>query len=169
MARLTKQAPDGRDSVRAGLAELIAHGYVTRSEKRIHNAKGHLGDYEYTVTDAPTTGFPTLGEPTEGNPHPKKINEKNTIQGEHQVNGGGAATPAQREYLRDLHIHGGGRTAAEIEPWLDRLTVAEADVEIREAQRSIPRGREYVGDPEHDGFSEKGREVARRRMIPEET
>ncbi|AWY05308.1 helix-turn-helix DNA binding domain protein [Microbacterium phage Cinna] len=169
VARLEREAPDGRDSVRAGLNELIEHGYVTRSEDRIRDARGRLGDYEYTVTDFPTTGFPTQGEPTQENPHPKNTRGKNTIQREHHPNGGGAATPSQRAYLRDLHIHGGGRTAEEIDPWLDGLTVAQADAEIGEALRAIPRGKGYVGDPEHPGLSEKGREVAARRLIPEET
>ncbi|QDH93298.1 helix-turn-helix DNA binding domain protein [Microbacterium phage Cressida] len=169
VSRLSRMAPDGRDSVRAGLNELIEHGYVIRSEDRIRDARGRLGDYEYTVTDFPTTGFPTQGFPTQENPHPKNTRGKNTKPREHHPNGGGAATPSQRAYLRDLHIHGGGRSTSEIETWLDGLTVAQADAEIREAQAAIPRGKRYVGDPGHPDLSEKGREVAERRMIPEET
>ncbi|QHB37187.1 helix-turn-helix DNA binding domain protein [Microbacterium phage Terij] len=170
VARLTKQAPDGRDSVRAGIAELLALGYLQRTEQT-HDERGKFGERDYIVTDspAPSLDYPTTGEPTTANPHPKNTTEKNTTEREHHVNGGGAATPDQRVFLRDLHIHGGGRTTEEIETWLDGLSVADADAEIREALGALPRGRAYVGDPEHPGLSEKGRQVAARRMIPERT
>jgi hypothetical protein len=167
VARLVRQAPDGRDSVRAGIAELTALGYLHRADQT-HDERGKFAERDYIVTDTPSLDYPTTGEPTTGNPHPKNTSGKNTKPREHHRNGGAAASTAQREYLRDMHIHGGGRTAEEIEPWLETLTAAQADAEIREAQRAIPRGRGYVGDPEHPDLSEKGREVAARRLIPEE-
>ncbi|UDL16248.1 helix-turn-helix DNA binding domain protein [Microbacterium phage Kozie] len=166
VARLARSGPDGRDAVRAGLGELIALGYLTRSARRNRNERGHLLDYDYDVTDTPTSDYPTLGSPTLGNPTSKKNKGKKTKPREHQPNGGGAATPAQRAFLIDLHLHGGGKTADEIGSWLDRLSAEEADAEIREALAAIPRGRGYVGDAEHPDLSEKGREVAARKMIP---
>lgn len=169
IARLMREAPDGRDSVRSGLNELIALGYLERSDKRVRLPGGRLGDYEYTITDRPESGYPTLGEPTLGNRPPKKTTVKKTKpKNTKTLNGpagGESASPSQIEYLRDLHIHGGG-VGGSIEGWLSSLTAAEADAEIREALAAIPRGRHYRGNPDSDGLSTKGHEVAQRRMIP---
>lgn len=48
---IVKHSTDGRDSVRSGIKELIAGGYIERFERR--NEKGHFRGYEYNVYEAP--------------------------------------------------------------------------------------------------------------------
>lgn len=50
--KLVKESADGRYAVRSGMDELIKFGYVTRGE-RVRNELGHLGPYEYLITDLP--------------------------------------------------------------------------------------------------------------------
>ncbi|MGW4774184.1 hypothetical protein ACWEO2_39850 [Nocardia sp. NPDC004278] len=50
--KLVKESADGHHAVRSGLAELRKYGYVIRGE-RVRNELGHLGPYEYLITDLP--------------------------------------------------------------------------------------------------------------------
>jgi hypothetical protein len=142
VARLTQKAPDGREAVRSGIAELVALGYLTRSRSRERDERGRLGDYDYTVTDRPTSGFPTLGEPTSGNPTAKKTTEKNTNGREDdQPRPRGRATDEQVAYLSDLHVQAGGVMTPEIEATFAGYSISKADAEIREAKRYLGLGR----------------------------
>ncbi len=73
----------GRDAVRTMLNELMAAGYLKRSEERIRNSSGHLGGYVYETTDpegvSPMLAEPTQAEPTLVHPLHKKNIDKNTI------------------------------------------------------------------------------------------
>lgn len=65
-SHLVKLSTDGRDSMRAGLKELLDYGYITRHQSR--NPDGTLGEAVYRVTDAEPTvdGFSGDGEPDDG-------------------------------------------------------------------------------------------------------
>lgn len=64
----------GKDSIRTMLNELMAAGYLERSEKRQRNDKGYLTGYVYTTKDpfASTASNPALDEPTLDEPPLKK-------------------------------------------------------------------------------------------------
>jgi len=72
------QGKDGRDAVRGAVNELIALGYLTRSDERGHDEKGRLTDYTYQTHDPFQEGadLPTLEKPTLENPHTKKTISK---------------------------------------------------------------------------------------------
>lgn len=142
VARLVREAPDGRDSVRAGLDELLALGYLTRSDKRYRDARGRLGEYDYEVTDSPTSGFPTLGEPTLGNPTPKKTRGKNTTTEEDdQPRPRGRATESQVQFLMDIHVAAGGLVSPEIEATFRGYSITQADAEIRAGRHHVRNAR----------------------------
>src|SRR5699024_4681589 len=65
---LQRLSTDGRDSLRAGLRELEAAGYITREQTR--DAGGRLSATAYWVTDAPGTvdGLSGDGLPVDGKP-----------------------------------------------------------------------------------------------------
>lgn len=50
---LVRLGPDGRESVRTGLQELEAHGYLIR--ERLRRPEGTLGEIVYCITDRPAT------------------------------------------------------------------------------------------------------------------
>lgn len=191
--QIVAERREGRESIMAGIAELEKYGYLRREQKR--DAQGRLGASVWTILNPdadtvvgkpdhgekprsePKSGLPTSGEPESGRSRTKKTNPKNTNPEEHQGNGPAAAEPVddspgrpatekQREYLRDLHLHGGARDPEQIEEWISELTTEQADIEIREALRALGRGRDYQGDPDNPALSPKGREVAQARMIP---
>ena len=72
----------GRDKVRRIINELMAHGYLERSEEQVHNEKGFLAGYDYTTTDPtgvawePTKVEPTKVQPTKANKAHKKTKPK---------------------------------------------------------------------------------------------
>ncbi|QDH93109.1 helix-turn-helix DNA binding domain protein [Microbacterium phage Margaery] len=174
LPKLAARARLGQSTTRAALAKLAAMGVVQKRTRRRDDG-GQRSNLYVVLTHDPSRVTPPPGEgapPARSGREPRQERAPELTTEEltpDELRNGPAATPDQRVFLRDLHIHGGGRTAEEIETWLDGLTVADADAEIREALSAIPRGKGYVGDPEHPGLSEKGREVAARRMIPEET
>ncbi|WP_328876405.1 helix-turn-helix domain-containing protein [Streptomyces sp. NBC_00287] len=53
VADLVRLGPDGRESVRTGLTELEAHGYLIR--RRLRRPDGTLGEIVYCITDRPAT------------------------------------------------------------------------------------------------------------------
>lgn len=65
---LQRLSTDGRDSLRAGLRELEAGGYITREQTR--DEGGRLSAAAYTVTDDPRTvdGLSGDGKPADGKP-----------------------------------------------------------------------------------------------------
>lgn len=69
---------DGRDSVRAGLRELIALGYIVRSS--IREVTGRYLSNEYDVFENPTAAtLPSAdGKPVAGKPHTTNIELTNT-------------------------------------------------------------------------------------------
>jgi hypothetical protein len=68
----------GRDKVKRILDELLAHGYLERSEKQAHDDLGHLAGYDYTtkdphgVTQEPGKAKPIKADPIEADRPPKK-------------------------------------------------------------------------------------------------
>ncbi|MEC3995059.1 hypothetical protein VSR01_16560 [Actinacidiphila sp. DG2A-62] len=116
--RLIEGGPEGRDAIRAALAELERYGYLHRRRERDLET-GRLGEAVYLVSDmpegldlqeaapwpaeesdepdtpenstsGPTSDFPTLAEPTWADPPPKKTNSKKIKKTEDQ-----AAPPAR--------------------------------------------------------------------------
>lgn len=187
--QLVRDRLEGREAIMSGVAELEKYGYLKREQVR--DEKGQMGESVWTIlspdasypqaptSENPTTGsesenprsepesgFPTSGDAESDNPPPKKTSPKKTNPEENQGYGPAAASEKQRDYLRDLHLHGGGRSPAEVEVWIMGLSGVEADAEIKEALRAIGRGRRYAGDPDNPHLSTKGRTVARGRMIP---
>lgn len=73
----------GRDGVRTLINELIAAGYLDKSEERQRNESGQLAGYVYTTKDpeavSPTQVRPMLAQPTQVQPLHKKNIEKNNI------------------------------------------------------------------------------------------
>lgn len=82
---LIKRAKNGRDSVRAIIAELLESGYLIRGE-RIRNNKGNLGGYQYTIEpylydsyDGKSyVGKPNVGKSNVGKPYVGKSDTSNT-------------------------------------------------------------------------------------------
>jgi hypothetical protein len=75
----------GRDGVRTLINELIAAGYLNKSEERQRNDSGQLAGYVYTTKDPeavePTQVEPMLAEPTQVEPlHKKNIEKKNIVK-----------------------------------------------------------------------------------------
>jgi hypothetical protein len=74
----------GRDKVKRILDELIAAGYVERSDKQRHDENGHLAGYDYTtktpegVTQKPYKVKPYKAEPYKADGSPKKTISKKT-------------------------------------------------------------------------------------------
>ncbi|MFF7550816.1 hypothetical protein ACFZCU_45495 [Streptomyces canus] len=60
IADLVRLGPDGRETVRTGLKELEAHGYLIR--ERLRRSDGTLGEIVYCITDRPATLGITLIE-----------------------------------------------------------------------------------------------------------
>jgi hypothetical protein len=70
----------GRDAMRTLINELLAAGYLSRSEDRERTDKGYLGGYTYTTQD-PMLGEPMLAEPTQVNPlHKNNILKNNNLK-----------------------------------------------------------------------------------------
>lgn len=67
---LQQLSTDGRDSLRTGLQELEAAGYISRTQTR--DEAGRLSSTAYWVTDSPSTvdGFPGDGLSGDGKPAP---------------------------------------------------------------------------------------------------
>ena len=64
---LTTLFSDGIDSIRQGIKELEAHGYVVRGRKR--DEKGRLGEMEYVIYETPhKIDAPICASPTEETP-----------------------------------------------------------------------------------------------------
>jgi hypothetical protein len=83
IADLVKQSKDGRDSVYAGLNELIKARYII--SERLRMEKGRYSSYEYTVLEEPhditvstTNGFSVSGLSVSGKPRSGKPATNNT-------------------------------------------------------------------------------------------
>lgn len=57
----------GREAVSAIIGELMAAGYIKRSEHQRHDESGYMSGYDYTVFDEPCTAEPCTGLPTKVN------------------------------------------------------------------------------------------------------
>jgi len=81
LSHLAAQKKDGRESTRAGLAELERFGYLTITQER--DASGHFGNTIWTVTDKPIqpeTGFPNTASPQPATPKSvTPVAEKKTL------------------------------------------------------------------------------------------
>ena len=62
---ITNHFKNGRDAIRAALAELESLGYLHREQER---KNGKIVGYNYILKDAPATGKPSPGKPSPGNP-----------------------------------------------------------------------------------------------------
>ena len=70
----------GRDAIRTLINELLAAGYLGRSEDRERTEKGYLGGYTYTTQD-PMLDEPMLAQPTQDNPlHKNNILKNNNLK-----------------------------------------------------------------------------------------
>lgn len=69
----------GRDKIRRLVDELIAAGYLARSERQRHDDLGRLMGYDYTTVDPPLLDLPTQAKPTKENPTQVNHTAKNTI------------------------------------------------------------------------------------------
>lgn len=75
---LANHFKDGRDSIRSGVKELRAAGYITRSEKRLRDKQGKLKAFEYCVYETPAyDGKSNLGKSYVGNSYVGKSNATN--------------------------------------------------------------------------------------------
>lgn len=79
-----KNGQDGEESVRSGVTELIAKGYMIR--ERVHGDGGRIIGWRYEVFEEPittsgfsTSGFSRSGFSTSGKSSPKNTKDKNTI------------------------------------------------------------------------------------------
>jgi len=134
---LVSAGPDGRDAVGSGLRELVRLGYLVRTQST--DDEGHFGEVTYDLHD-PLTDYPLTGYPlTENPPHKNTITQEHQEQEDQGQQQRGRATSAQREFLEDLHVRGGGVVTAEFRSWLDTLSITSADAEIREARRVLER------------------------------
>ena len=83
---LAKLNPDGKDSIRTGLAELEKAGYLTR-EEQTRSDGGKFSGMAYvlrdvstsTVSDFPTTEKPSTGKPSSENPTQINKYKQNTL------------------------------------------------------------------------------------------
>lgn len=169
MEALARRFNTGIRALRTYRRELEKHGYLRLVLPE--RADGTRGAYEWVLTEPAihSDGSARVENATSGEPpHLKKTTQKEDQEQEDLNGPAGArsASRAQRDYLRDLHAHGGGKASPGVTEWIDGLTVAQADAEIREALSALPRGRGYLGDPNSPDLSEKGREVAARRLLP---
>jgi hypothetical protein len=98
-----------RDGVKAVLAELMAAGYLTRSDKPKHNADGSFAGYDYLVSDTPaapvdrllpspdkpSTAQPSTAEPSPPNPTQVSTDVKQGLNGSKDLFGssGDAGAP----------------------------------------------------------------------------
>jgi hypothetical protein len=74
---LAKANNVGRDSIRRMIRELVSAGYLSVSEKQVHNEKGFLAGFTYTTTDPkPSQVKPLSAEPTKAN----QAHKNNNIQ-----------------------------------------------------------------------------------------
>lgn len=78
LENVAKQNGCGKDRVRTYVRELENAGYLNRSRKQRHNAKGHLAGFDY-VLGSPSLDFPTKAEPTKAEPTKENQAHKNTI------------------------------------------------------------------------------------------
>lgn len=84
---LAKANNVGRDSIRRMIRELVEAGYLSVSEKQVHNEKGYLAGYVYTTKDPDgMTQEPSLVEPLSAEPtkaettHKKTNNQENNLK-----------------------------------------------------------------------------------------
>ena len=83
---LAKANGVGRDAIRRMIRELVEAGYLSVSEKQVHNEKGYLAGYTYTTKDPDEmTQEPSLVEPLLAEPTKANTAHKNTKNQEHKV------------------------------------------------------------------------------------
>jgi hypothetical protein len=75
---LAKANGVGRDAIRRMIRELVTAGYLSVSEKQVHNDKGYLAGFTYTTKDPeqPSQVEPLLVEPTKADTAHKKTNNQ---------------------------------------------------------------------------------------------
>lgn len=66
LEQLVNAGPEGRDSIRAGIKELVDAGYLR--VVRTRDEGGHLQGTDYIIQDPATAGNPIAGNPTQAEP-----------------------------------------------------------------------------------------------------
>lgn len=82
---LAKANNVGRDSIRRMIRELVEAGYLSVSEKQVHNEKGYLAGFTYTTKDPkPSQAEPLLVEPTKADKaHKNTNNQEQQVKEQH--------------------------------------------------------------------------------------
>ena len=82
---LAKANNVGRDSIRRMIRELVEAGYLSVSEKQVHNEKGYLAGFTYTTKDPePSQAEPLLAEPTKADKaHKNTNNQEQQVKEQH--------------------------------------------------------------------------------------
>lgn len=158
LATLAARARLAESTTRDALRALEAVG-VVETRSRLRDDGGQRSNTYVVLTHdpraladpPPLTGAPptALRRPPHRSPVPELPTEElsteeldNLTTLQYSAASGEKATEGQKAFLRDLHIEGGGRPEAEVDAWIEGLTIEEADAEIREAKAVVrPKGR----------------------------
>lgn len=105
VAGCMKQVQDGKDSIRSGLRELEAVGFLQRKQAR---GGGKFAGYDWEVADKPLAGNPPSEKPSTGKPpqvstDTAKTKEVSTKQSPTEI---GAVAPAKGGIIKKITNHG---------------------------------------------------------------
>jgi hypothetical protein len=124
ISHLTNQAPDGKDSVRSAIDELIEAGYLKREQQR--NEKGRITGIEYTVIESGNAdlGKSNNGFTNDGESTANQQEKEQSIEGEQLSRDNNREL---RETLSDLGVN-----AQVLDELVEKLPQKEPDDQLRE-------------------------------------